>query len=32
MQKDFDRFEPSQKAGNETTGNSEDNKVNYDGF
>ncbi len=32
MQKDFDRFEPSQKTGNETTGNSEDNKVNYDGF
>ena len=32
MQKDFDRFEPSQKTGNETSGNSEDNKVNYDGF
>ena len=32
MQKDFDRFEPSQKTENENTGNSEDNKVNYDGF
>ncbi|AIN94642.1 hypothetical protein [Treponema putidum] len=32
MQKDFERFEPSQKTENQNTENSEEDKVNYDGF
>ena len=32
MQKDFDRFEPSNKAENSNKENAEKDKVNYDGF
>ena len=32
MQKDFDRFEPSNKTENNNKENEEKDKVNYDGF